>query len=246
VLESPNHGPQLCNVMAMSYPPQCGGPDIANWDWAALERESANGTTWGNYLLTGTWDAASQTFTLTEPAVNAEDAPESARPDGPLPDFTSPCPTPAGGWHAIDPSRATNDAMQQAMTLARAEPEFAGAWLDQSYLPATGGESTAANDPLRYVLNLRFTGDLDRHESQIREVWGGALCLSQATRPYAELETVANEISAAERPLSVGVSEVTGTIEVTVVVATEEAQADLDRRYGAGVVVLVGWLRPID
>jgi hypothetical protein len=183
---------------------------------------------------------------LTEPAVNGEDVPESARPDVPRPDFTSPCPTPAGGWHPVDPTKATDDAMQEAMTLARADPEFAGAWLDQSYLPATGGDSTAANDPLRYVLNLRFTGDLARHQAQIREIWGGALCLSRATRPYAELETVAHEIAEAERPLSASLSEVTGIVEVTVMVATEEAQADFDRRYGAGVVVLIGWLRPID
>ncbi|MBA2438292.1 MAG: hypothetical protein H0V52_08080, partial [Acidimicrobiia bacterium] len=28
VLESPDHGPQLCQGVDLSYPPQCGGPDV--------------------------------------------------------------------------------------------------------------------------------------------------------------------------------------------------------------------------
>jgi len=247
VLESPAHGPQLCNVMAMSYPPQCGGPDIPNWDWTVVTSESFNGTTWGGYLVTGTWDTVSQTFTLTEPAVNGDDVPASARPpEPPLVDFASPCPTPPGGWVAVDPSNATNEAMDEAMTLARQSPEFAGAWLDQSYLGPSGGESTDANDPLRYVLNMRFTGDLAQHEARIREVWGGALCLSPATHSYAELTTIADGIMDTEHPLSAGLNDARGTVELTVVVATEEAQAEYDRRYGAGVVLLQGWLHPID
>ncbi|MGH8829004.1 MAG: hypothetical protein ACRDVZ_15690, partial [Jiangellaceae bacterium] len=39
VLESPEHGPQLCHGVAESLPPQCGGPDIAGWDWSAVEAE---------------------------------------------------------------------------------------------------------------------------------------------------------------------------------------------------------------
>src|SRR5688500_15971617 len=67
VLESPDHGPQLCAAVADSYPPQCGGPDIVGWDWGEVDdAESANGTTWGSYHVVGTWDDG--TFTLTEPA----------------------------------------------------------------------------------------------------------------------------------------------------------------------------------
>jgi len=66
VLESPEHGPQLCSGVRDSYPPQCGGPDIVGWDWDDVPaKESANGTTWGAYTVVGTWDGT--TLTLTEP-----------------------------------------------------------------------------------------------------------------------------------------------------------------------------------
>ena len=53
VLESPEHGPQLCHVVMESLPPQCEGIDLVGWDWSAVDdEESASGTTWGSY---GPW-----------------------------------------------------------------------------------------------------------------------------------------------------------------------------------------------
>jgi hypothetical protein len=40
------------------------------------------------------------------------------------------------------------------------------------------------NDPAKLVLNVRFVGDLDRHEAEIRQVWSGALRLSAAKHPW--------------------------------------------------------------
>lgn len=97
VLESPEHGPQLCYSVAESYPPQCEGPDIEGWDWSTEEAESASGTTWGSYRITGTWDGT--TFTLTAPAV-ADTGTSYPASDV---DFTVPCPTPPDGWDP-DPS----------------------------------------------------------------------------------------------------------------------------------------------
>jgi hypothetical protein len=49
-----------------SYPPQCSGPDILGWDWAAVDgEESASGVTWGAYAVQGTWDG--ERFTVTQP-----------------------------------------------------------------------------------------------------------------------------------------------------------------------------------
>ena len=92
VLESPDHGPQLCAAVAQSLPPQCGGPDLVGWDWDTVDHEAANGTTWGDYLVTGVWDDATTAFTLTEPATHGDDVPESERAIAPAPDFSSPCP----------------------------------------------------------------------------------------------------------------------------------------------------------
>src|SRR5690606_13734483 len=59
VLESPEHGPQLCHAVMTSLPPQCGGIDLVGWDWGAVEgEESVSGTTWGSYQVTGTWDGS--------------------------------------------------------------------------------------------------------------------------------------------------------------------------------------------
>ncbi len=95
VLENAEHGPQLCYMVQDSYPPQCEGPDIVGWDWPAVEAESASGTTWGNYRITGIWDGAR--FTLTESATAGTG---TSYPDGGY-DFSAPCPEPSGGWPAL-------------------------------------------------------------------------------------------------------------------------------------------------
>ncbi|MEU4384882.1 hypothetical protein [Promicromonospora sp. NPDC023805] len=80
VLQEGDGPPELClGGVAESYPPQCGGPEIAGWDWDAVEAESAHGTTWGRYTVEGTWDGT--TFHLTEAA--AAPAAQPVLPDDP-------------------------------------------------------------------------------------------------------------------------------------------------------------------
>ncbi|WP_167046835.1 hypothetical protein [Salinibacterium sp. ZJ454] len=69
VLQVEPDAAQLCLGGVMeSYPPQCSGPDIVGWDWAAVEyEESSGGVTWGTYAVQGTWDG--EIFTLTQPAI---------------------------------------------------------------------------------------------------------------------------------------------------------------------------------
>ncbi|WP_232678927.1 hypothetical protein [Nocardioides sp. R-C-SC26] len=60
--------PELClGAIAESYPPQCGGPEITNWDWKRdgqqmFDRQGE--IRWGTYAVTGTWDG--EAFTVTE------------------------------------------------------------------------------------------------------------------------------------------------------------------------------------
>jgi hypothetical protein len=229
VLESPEHGPQLCHSVATSLPPQCGGPDVAGWTWDGLAHEAAQGTRWGTYALVGTWDGT--TFTLTEPARAASGT------AAPVPDidFTSPCPAPAGGWKPTDPARATNAAFNALTTRAPGMPGFAGLWIDQN-----GGE----NDPRRFVVNIRFTGDPATREAALRAIWGGALCLSTATRTQSELDRIQAELT---RPgvLQSSVDVVANRVDLTVYAATPAEQKRLDATYGAGAVRLTGWLRPL-
>jgi hypothetical protein len=89
VLQKDGGTPELClGGVAESYPPQCGGPPVAGWDWAAVEgSETASGVTWGSYAVTGTWDAARFTVTgtpvplsLFDPAARIDPRSDPANP----------------------------------------------------------------------------------------------------------------------------------------------------------------------
>ncbi|HEV2811599.1 MAG TPA: hypothetical protein VGV93_14520 [Acidimicrobiales bacterium] len=224
VLESPGHGPQLCQAVAESYPPQCSGPDVVGWDWATAEgEETANGTTWGAYEVTGTWDGTR--LTLTEPP----GPPRFHHPEGRV-ELSTPCPEPDGGWLVMDRAAAGDEALARAQERAGSLPGFAGLWIDQSTGP---------------VLNVRFTDDVEAAETELREVWGGALCVSPAERSLAELQTIQAEVTTDETTFS-SINAPANVVEVQVMVADPDHQAAYDARYGDGAVVVTGWLEPVD
>ena len=243
VLESPQHGPQLCFGMASSLPPQCGGPDVLGWDWAGLPSESVGGTTWGSYELVGTF--AGGALTLTEPPeVHDPQGDRAAEP--PLDDrFASPCPEPAGGWAPVDPARATPEAAEEAQRVAAASSGFAALWVDQR-LPEAEITEEAANDPQRYVLNVSTTGDAAELEEELREVWGGSLCVSSAPRSEAELREVHDALPELPGRVFSGTDPFAGVVDLAVVHGTQEQQRALDERFGVGAVRLAGQLEPID
>jgi hypothetical protein len=244
VLESPEHGPQLCfgGVMA-SYPPQCGGPDVVGWDWATTDgEESANGTTWGEYTVVGTW--ADGAFTLAEPPrapVATDDVPE--------PRSSTPCPEPEGGWVVVDASMTTQATQDAALAAARAAPDYSGGWVDQSINPAyadgevTAEEELAMNDPMALILNARFTGDIARHEAELRALWGGALCVSEGRHTEAEMRQIQEELGQRDDVLWSGGDTLSQQVEIGVVV-DDGLQAELDERYGEGVVDVQPALTP--
>jgi hypothetical protein len=240
VLESPAHGPQLCiGGVADSYPPQCGGPDVVGWDWAEVDgAQSASGTTWGDFTVVGTWDGAA--LTLTEPP--GPPSPSTGREA----DLSTPCPAPPGGWAVVDPAKLGGQGA--ALAYADAEPDFAGAWLDQSTNPASDDrqpDESAMNDPARLVLNVRFTGDLERHEAEIRERWGGPLCVTEGARTIQELLDIQQEVGEELGALGSGIDSTIPAVEVSVLVAEEGLQASLDERFGEGAVIVTGALRPV-
>jgi hypothetical protein len=237
VLESPDHGPQLClGGVAESYPPQCGGPDVVGLDWGEVDgEESANGTTWGTFSLTGTWDGAS--LTLTRPA----GPPEPPAPDQEDP-FATPCDPPSGGWGVEDPSVATEADLQAAIDHARAQRSHAGVWLDSLVEVAEERPFDAAE----VVLNLRFTADADRHAHAVRRLWGGPLCVVEAEYTLAELRAVQQRLhDEVDGVLMSSTDEVTGTVEVWLPVVDEQLRRDLRDRYG-DFVEASGVLRPVD
>ncbi len=237
VLESPDHGPQLClGGVDDSYPPQCTGVELVGWDWSAVEAESANGSTWGNFAVTGAWDGTRMTVTTVGAP---EDVPGRSLAGDP--NFATPCEAPAGGWVVVDAATATDDAMQRALAAAALEPDYGGGWVDQSINPASddGTDNDASmNDPMKLVLNLMFTGDLDRHETAMRAIWGGPLCVSAAPRSQAELLEIQSALTQEPGVLSSAPNDRAGMLEVSVVV-DDGLQARMDDRYGEGVVIVI-------
>jgi hypothetical protein len=232
VLESPQHGPQLCIAVATSLPPQCGGPDIKGWKWDGLKAESAAGTTWGSYQLTGTFDG--KTFTLTELAAAPGTGPVSDRP---RPDFKPACdPKPA-----TDPAKNSEQALSAAIRMAQEHPDFGGLWLSNT--PPADAQASPGYDPAKQVLNVSFTKDLAAREADLRRSWGGLLCVTQAKRTETELRRIQSEITDG---YSVAVNTMGGFVEVEVFAAYETRQRELDAKYGTGTVILYGALKPID
>jgi hypothetical protein len=239
VLEGGGHGPQLClGGIETSYPPQCGGPDVVGWDWDAVTgEESAIGTTWGSFHVVGTY--VDGTFTLVEPA----SAPSPPADEDPT-DFTSPCDPPAGGWAVVDPATTTDATLEAAQAAASAQPDHAGSWVDQS-INLDRDDEASANDPTRLVLVVRFTGDLARHEQELRAIWGGALCVTGASRTQAELSAVQQELTDEPGFLWSSIDVVANAVDVGLIVDAG-AQDRLDARYGTGVVRVEPGLHPVE
>lgn len=108
VLDDGN-GPQLCLGGVMeSYPPQCGGPALAGWEWADHDGdyEQATGTRWGDFVVTGNFDG--DTFTVREVVPAAEyDAPASSDDD-----FETSCPE-AGGDVCVTDAHVTEQELRR-------------------------------------------------------------------------------------------------------------------------------------
>ncbi|MGH2635770.1 MAG: hypothetical protein ACRDHU_06470 [Actinomycetota bacterium] len=235
VLESSDHGPELCFAVAESYPPQCSGIPLIDWDWGLVEgEESASGTTWGDFHVEGTYDGTSITV--------LEAGPFRPRDVG-SPDFTPPCPEPAGGWVSVDLALATEEARVEAAMAAERESDSAGVWVD--YV----GEPSEGTPPEEVILVAAFTGDLERHTADLEAIWGGPLCVTQHERSLDALEGIQAELSGhvgSELGLVVTqswVDVVENAVVVDVIVVDDATRAAVEERYGAGAVRLVPALR---
>jgi hypothetical protein len=246
VLESPDHGPELClGVVLDSFPPQCGGLPVPNWRWDQVEGEqAAGGTTWGSYQVVGAYDGDSFTVDRAAPAPpeRRPNAEESFKDEA-----KSPCQEPAGGWELPDPARRSERHLESVARVARAAPDFAGLWV--SYLAPMG--SNVAEDPGEFVLNVAFTGDLARHQAELRPRWGGRLCVAQHPRTYRQLVEIQRELQGEVgrelglRVLGTGLVDNDNAVSLTVTVLEEQARAALDARYGSGAVQATAVLRPV-
>ncbi len=65
VIQVGDAAPELClGAIAESFPPQCSGIPLREWDWELYPgSETAAGTTWGAYAVFGAWERTAMTVT---------------------------------------------------------------------------------------------------------------------------------------------------------------------------------------
>ncbi len=221
VLESPDHGPQLCGFVLTSLPPQCSGPDVVGWDWADIDgEESAGGTTWGAFYVVGTWDGAS--LSLTEPPT----APVPV-PHVPDVDFTTPCEE----LRSVDADAVVGiDAGIPGV--ATGASDYAGGWWDSTY----------------GVLNVAFTGEVDRHRAEVSEVYSGRLCVLEFEHTEGELAAAQSRLSdppAGVWLIATGQNVVDNEVSVDVMVADATTESWVRERVGDVAFTVRALLQPV-
>lgn len=230
VLESAEHGPQLClGAVLTSLPPQCGGPPIIGWSWDLVgDEESVGNTTWGAWHVTGTYDGSG--FTLRD--VSETDGAHGDVDPPPLP-----CPEPDGGWQVDGQGQgdATFGAVERDLEDLDA---FAGLWV----YPIGGAARTEEEATgQRYVLVVAFTADPDTFEPRIRRRWRGPLCLTQHPRSIDDLRRIQREFRDEVfdqldlKPLAFGVDVAGNVFSATVVYLDDATRREVARRYGEAV-----------
>jgi hypothetical protein len=214
-------GPELClGAVAESYPPQCGGPALADFDWGDVGSEEASGVRWGSYALTGTFDGS--TFTVTDAIPAALYDTMAAPEEEPL---AAACDDPT----TTDTARATPEDMDATLAAASALPTYASAWL-------TGN-----------TINVAVTEDAEGAEAELRRTWGGMLCVTTVERTDADLNEVNQELQAAlgEQLLTSG-STSPDSLDAHVVFDDGSLQDWADATYGAGLVRISSALVPVE
>lgn len=237
-------GAELClGSVLESLPPQCGGPRLVGWDWTEHEGrfEEVGGTRWGEFVVTGTYDGATMTPTEVVAATLVGE-PEIDEPAG----FTTPCPEPDGGWPVHE--GATQATVDRTFAAASRFDGYADSWLDSTRdgrSPEQTDEDLAAGvgDVSGWTVNVRVSGDPAAAETELRELWRGALCVTGAEHGARELRRLLREVRALPGLLVSGIGD--QRVEITVAHDDGRLQRRLDEEHGPGMVSVESVLRPV-
>jgi len=213
-------GPEMClGAVAESYPPQCGGPAVAGFEWGDVGSEEAAGVTWGSYALTGTYDGT--TFTVTD-AIPAAlyDAVAEPEAGGLEPACDDPSTT--------DAAKSTPEDLDATLAAASALPGYATAWMSGA------------------TINVAVTEDEAGAESTLRETWGGQLCVTTVEKSDADLNAINQELQAAlGASLLTSGSFAPDSLDARVVFDDGSVQEWADATYGEGLVRVSSALSPV-
>jgi hypothetical protein len=191
------------------------------------------------------------TLTPTEPITVWDDqAPHTVAPVEPIP-----CPEPDGGWGGFGADHPFPGSVVGAgapsgdvQALVAGEPDFAGLWMGGAVRTDTGWD-TSVQVPV-----VAFTGDLERHEADIRTIYTGPLCVTSARFDAAELTAAANAITQdGDRMAAAGITFLGGgatqgrnVVSVHVLLADQETVAWFTSQHPAGMIEVWGWLQPVE
>lgn len=239
------------------YPPGCmGDVGLIGWDWAAVPGtyEEDMDVRWGEYVVTGTYDVAANELTVVSVDARAEEPIVEESPMGPP--MPTACPEPDGGWRIIDESTANQEALGAVGSVATTLDGYATMWIDGTPLPPVPEDSDPLAQMQHYALNaglnivtVAVRGDTAAAERQLREVWGGALCVIAVDYTEAERQAIQQEVMDEYMTrgfLLAGLDAVTGVIDITVVHDIDgEMQREVDERYGPGLIRVHSALVPV-
>lgn len=245
-------GPELClGPIAESYPPQCGGIPLDGWDWSSRsDFEDISGVKFAMYAVTGIFDGTRLAVTeepisgaLYDPAVDLSVGRATS----------TVCPEPEGGWAVLERDQANANALVRAERAALDLDGYVTHWNDEfSGLeisvpdevnpdpdPEMGDDGTL--DPLRLVLNVQVSGDVAVATEAMREVWGGALCVTNPRYTERELSDLAAYLADAPG-ITVALPQYDRVV-LEVRYDDGTLQGFLDDAYGRDTVVVVSALR---
>lgn len=238
---SANEEPQLClGGVAQSYPPQCGGPPIAGWDWDDVTGETvASGVTWIDTVhVVGTYAAGVFTLQRRPSATRPVDAGAEPGPTGdPFPEL---CDDPLrGAAESARKGARADDAAKDALGRhLEAMPGYVASWVSDGSA----------------FMNVVVTGDPASAHADARRLWSGKLCVQQrdvATQADMLAAQQALEPLTRDRSGCLGSSPGSdGRLTVSVTVADRETVAAVRRAVApwlsADDVVITARLRPLD
>jgi hypothetical protein len=213
VISGRGHGPQVCaGPIAESRPPICGGPAVVPWDWESVTGEES--------VRDVTWGKYSLVGTYDGTTFHLVSPPGPPTSRTPAPEPGPACVSPVGKAGSL-----SDDDSAALTAYVRADKEFAGIWWTE---PG--------------VMNVAFTGSVDRHRHDLTSRWDVPLCVVAAERTYAELERLQADVdshyaaanAAGVHVLSDGIEEEKNAVHVTVLVLDDATRAWF-ARYGDAV-----------
>lgn len=225
-------GAQLCaGPVAESFPPQCSGPRVRGWRWAEHAHEKSGGVRWTTASLRGSYDG--RVFRLVE--VMADGLPDSPSGDEAL---DTPCPAPSGGWAVLEPARTNAEALEAAADVVASRGGTTW-WIDPTGgRGAVAGADGISEAPAWVVLNVATEGDVEEVEREVREVWGGKLCVTNALRTSAAVDRGLRQLPGL---VTTGTAR-NGSAFAEVFFDDGTLQRWADQTYGAGAVEVVSAL----